>query len=165
MLRKIAITMSMLFVLAPSVGHAFKTATHVWVGQQVLEDVVPDGRVTIPPFGEFAVRPDIVAALRSYPNEFRMGNVGPDGFPDIVTGQITVHPGVPNHWQADDWLKWITQPGMRPQDLAFAYGYLGHAAADVFAHTYINSYSGDIFNLKDGEDFVEKRHIGLESFI
>lgn len=154
----------------PCPSYAFKPITHVWVGQQVLDDVTFDGKVTIAPFGEFTVEPEIVDALRNYPYEYRMGNIGPDGFPDVISGQVTVHPGVKNRWQADDWLKWMLQKERSPsslfqQDIAFAYGYVSHAAADIFSHSYVNSYTGDIFDLSDGEADVELRHVALESYI
>ena len=31
-------------------------------------------------------------------------------------------------------------------ELAFAYGYMLHAAMDTWAHSYVNAYSGDIFS-------------------
>lgn len=98
-----------------------------------------------------------------------MGNIGPDAFPDILTGQFVVHPGTPGRpdaWQVNDWLKWLLKgDGNDPRNKAFVYGYLGHAATDVFAHTYVNMYSGDIFILSDGEIEVEKRHVALETYI
>ncbi|WP_444996241.1 hypothetical protein [Aliikangiella sp. IMCC44359] len=48
---------------------------------------------------------------------------------------------------------------------AFAYGYLLHGSMDFWAHTYVNQYSGDLFDIFDGELEVEKRHIALESLI
>ncbi|MFC6755314.1 hypothetical protein, partial [Halorubrum tibetense] len=47
---------------------------------------------------------------------------------------------------------------------AYVYGYLGHAASDVFAHTYVNQYAGDAFDLWD-ETRVERRHMALEGYI
>jgi len=156
---------SLMLVLDPEVGHAFKPSTHVWVAQTVLNDVIPDGRVTIGR-GEYVVAPDVVAALREHADAYRMGNIGPDAFPDLVVGQMTVHPGIENGWQTDDWLRHlVSQAGGRSREMAFALGYVGHAAADVFAHSYVNRYAGDVFLLTDGEIDVEARHIFLESYI
>lgn len=47
---------------------------------------------------------------------------------------------------------------------AFSLGYMGHAISDMWAHTYVNMYSGGIFNINDGIE-VEKRHILLEKYI
>jgi hypothetical protein len=154
-----------LIFIEPVCVMAFKPKTHVWVGQQVLNDVIPDGKVTING-REYSVSPEIVESLRRYPNEYRMGHVGPDAFPDPVVGQMTTHPGIPNAWQADNWLAWLQRAGRTdPQMRAFSYGYLGHASGDFFAHTYVNTYSGDIFVLSDGEQTNEKRHFSIESFI
>lgn len=154
-----------LFLFLPTAAPAFNIDTHVWVGQQVLNDVIPDGKVTIEPYGEFTVDPEIVYALRNYQYEYRMGNVGPDGLPDILAGQMAVHPGVVGAWQTDDWLKWVFTGASNAEQKAFAYGYLSHAAADIFAHSYVNTYAGDIFLLTDGEQEVELRHFALEKYI
>ena len=52
-----------------------------------------------------------------------------------------------------------------PDKLAIAYGFLGHASSDIFAHTYVNQYAGDIFVLTDGETRTELRHFSLEKYI
>ena len=151
----------------PVTASAFKVGTHVWVAQQVLNDLA-DGKVTIPVAGvnhEVAVAPAIVDAILNNPAQYRMGNIGPDAFPDILTGQMVVHPGIPGAWKTDDWMRFLLTHAQTPDQKAFAYGYLGHASADVFAHTYINQYAGDIFMLTDGEIDVEKRHIALEKYI
>jgi hypothetical protein len=143
---------------------AFDTRTHVYVGQEILNDL-QDGKLTIAPYGEFAVDPMIVSSIINNPSIFRMGTVGPDGYPDIAAGQVTAHPGLEDGWKSDDWLKWVLVHAKSEEELAFAYGYLSHASADVFAHTYINMYSGDHFDLADEEEDVELRHIYLETFI
>ena len=153
-----------LLLVAVEQVYAFKIDTHVWVSQQVLNDVVTDGKVTIPPYGTFTVNSDIVNALRNYPDEFRMGAIGPDGFPDLLGGQQTVHPGVPGGWKTDAWLKWMLENTRTSRQKAFAYRYLNHASADTFAHTYVNTYAGDIFNLLDGQE-AELRHMALEELI
>ncbi len=155
---------------SPTDSIAFKMETHVWIGQQVLNDVLPDGKVTIEPFGEFTVAPEIVAALRAQPKSYLTGTIGPDAFPDLASGQMTVHPGnvpptVPGSWATDRWLRHLLE--FFPTNAryrAFVYGYLSHAAADAFAHSYVNAYAGDIFNL-EGETEAELRHVALEEYI
>lgn len=158
----IAILSLMLFFPAPCFAWSLKT--HVWIGQQVLNDVADDGSVTLAG-RNYAVPPDVAAALNSYPAVYRMGNMGPDVFPDPVVGQTTTHPGVDDGWQTGDWLRHLLNSAQTPQDLAMAYGFAGHSAGDIFAHTYVNAYSGDIFSLTDGEVDVERRHFVLEKFI
>ena len=155
---------------------AFDTRSHVWIAQEVINDL-EDGKLTIAPYGEFRVNRDIVTAILQNKKSYRMGNIGPDGFPDVVGGQVTVHPGLEDGhidddtttlvpgWKSDTWFSWVLSKATTPKEKAFAYGYLGHGAADTFAHTYINMYSGDIFDMNDGETDVEKRHIFLEKFI
>lgn len=148
----------------PLEANAFKIGTHVWVAQQVLNDVVPDGRITIAG-REYFVDQGLVTALRRYQSEYRMGLVGPDGFPDLVAPQVTAHPGVDGGWQADDWLRWMLVNAKTDDQRAFAYGYLGHIASDIFAHTYVNNYTGDVWIYTDGELDNEFRHFALETYI
>lgn len=151
--------------LAPRPLAAFGPETHIWITQQVLNDVLPDGKI-MTPLGEFPVDPAIVTTLKNHQEEYRMGGIGPDGFPDILAGQMVVHPGLKNGWQSDDWLQWMMNDANASQEgLAFALGYLNHAASDVFAHSYINNYAGDVFLLTDGEQEVEARHTAVEKYI
>ena len=162
-------------LLFATTAFAFDTRTHVWIAQEVINDL-NDSKVTIEPFGEFDVAPSIVEAITKNQKVFRMGNIGPDGFPDVVAGQVTVHPGLEDGtiddgseifhgWKSDEWFEWVINKAQTPEEKAFAYGFLLHGAADTFAHTYVNMYTGDIFDMNDGETDVEKRHIFLEKFI
>lgn len=168
----------------PTRAFAWKMETHVWIAQQVLNDLLEDDRCALTIVSpelqadgttrivphEFFVEQGICASLRLHQSEYRTGAVGPDGFPDLATGQVTVHPGnaAPSDagaWSTDRWLRHLldffpTNQGYR----AFVYGFLSHAAADVFAHSYINTYTGDIFNLQ-GETEAELRHVTLEDYI
>ncbi len=166
----------MLFLVAVAVAgptgrlSAFKMETHVWIAQQVINDALPDGRVTIEPFGEFEVPEHILDALRARSSRYRMGHVGPDAFPDLISGQATAHPGVSGGWSSDGWLRWVFNGARSPGQLAFALGYLSHAAADVFAHTYVNLYAGgawdlDIAGIAENDFEVELRHSILEEYI
>ena len=162
-------------LLFATTAFAFDTRTHVWIAQEVINDL-NDSKVTIEPFGDFDVDPSIVEAITNNQKVFRMGNIGPDGFPDVVAGQVTVHPGLEDGtiddgseifhgWKSDEWFEWVINKAQAPEEKAFAYGFLLHGAADTFAHTYVNMYTGDIFDMNDGETDVEKRHIFLEKFI
>lgn len=143
---------------------AWSLKTHFWLGQQVLNDALDDGRVELGG-SSYEVAPSILDALRSNPNQYRMGNLGPDVFPDPIVGQMTTHPGVTNGWQTDDWLMQLVGRASSPSDLAFSYGFVAHAAGDIFAHSYVNALAGDIFLLTDGERDVERRHFLLEKYI
>lgn len=155
---------------------AHKIDTHVWIAQQVLNDVLPDGRLKLSGFdGEIPIDASLHQNLIDCQNEYRMGSIGPDAFPDMVGGQMTTHPGAPEDvafpanvkkWQTNDWLKHVLSKGSIYGGCAnaFAFGYLTHAASDVFAHTYVNIYAGDIFDFGDGLE-EELRHMALEAFV
>jgi hypothetical protein len=148
---------------------AFKVSTHVWIGQQVINDLEDDGQLSIELDGKtiyLPVDPVTKTAILNHKSDFLMGNIGPDAAPDVVVGQSLVHPGTEGGWKTNDWLEYLLE-GADDSDLgkAFTYGYLGHAASDVFAHTYVNQYAGDIFELTDNETLVEKRHFVLEGYI
>lgn len=146
---------------------AFDTKTHVWIGQQIINDLENDvnHNISLPPFGEFSVDPQIANSILNNKSTYRMGNVGPDAFPDIAGGQFTVHSGTRNGWKTDQWLEFIQEGASTEKEIAFFYGMIGHAAADVFAHTYVNMYAGDVFDFFDGELDTEARHVVLEKYI
>ena len=79
-LQNLLFTMIFVMVWIPTTTMAFKLETHVWIAQQVLNDVVPDGKVTISPFGDFSIDPLIADALLRFANEYRLGSIGPDAF-------------------------------------------------------------------------------------
>jgi hypothetical protein len=148
---------------------AFKIDTHLWIGQQVLNELYWNGSVSVNLNGRqiwLPIPSNVYNSITTYPDSYLMGHVGPDALPDVVVGQTVVHPGQLNGWKTNDWLRHIlikASPASASQ--AYAFGNLGHAAADVFAHTYVNQYAGDIFSLTDGETLVEARHAALEAFI
>lgn len=91
---------------------AWKPKTHVYLAQIALKDAVDDGRVTIMqtdyetgrvigPLGDFEVNPRILEALRAKPAQYYAGVVGPDAYPDMLTGQQLIHPGASRHVLGD----------------------------------------------------------------
>jgi hypothetical protein len=144
-------------------GYSFDLKTHLWVAQQLLNDVVKNKAITINE-KRYELNNQVLSALINNPAHFRMGTLGIDVFPDPVVGQITAHPGLTNGWKTDDWIQHVLNSASNPAEIAFAYGYACHAAMDIFAHTYVNAYSGDIFLLTD-EIIVERRHFALEKYI
>ncbi len=155
-------------LLVPRQAHAFKIDTHLWIGQQVINDLEDDGRITILLGGRAVTLPvpaEVASAVLEHRSEYLLGNIGPDAIPDLVVGQTLVHPGSSQGWKTNDWLRFLLVKSRgNPLGTAFSHGYLAHAAADVFAHTYVNQYAGDAFVLAD-ETLVEQRHMALESFI
>ncbi len=153
----------------PLSSYSFSLETHVWIGQQVVNDLLEQGagygKVTIPPFGEYEVDSTIVKAIEANRKVYLMGNIGPDAFPDLIAGQATTHAGMENGWKTDDWLAHVLSMGEADKEVAFKYGYVAHGAADFWAHTYVNAYSGGHFDIHDGEVHTEMRHILLERLI
>jgi len=149
------------FVCAPAA--AFGLKTHLWIGQQIIAEVNQSCRIRI---GDvpLALEPALCSSIRNHPKAFLAGTLGPDAYPDIITGQVTTHPGIHDDWSTSDWLIHLYGSAQPGAELAFSAGYLVHAASDVFAHTYVNAYSGDIFVLSD-ERAVERRHFVLEKYI
>mgnify|MGYP000087220943 CR=1 FL=1 len=70
-----------LFIL-PLNANAFKVKTHVWVAQQVINDLQDDGALTFVKNNKevvtIKVDPEIVQAILNNPSIYRMGNIGPD---------------------------------------------------------------------------------------
>lgn len=153
----------LLALASPGWAHAFGLKTHIWIAQKLVSDVQSSCRLqieTIP----VNINEQVCQSIREHPGAFLAGALGPDAYPDIITGQVTTHPGIPGDWQTADWLVHMYATAAPGPMLAFASGYLVHAASDVFAHTYVNAYAGDIFVLTD-ERAVERRHFVLEKYI
>jgi hypothetical protein len=171
----------------------FKPVTHLATGLDVLRDVldlrggsVPDGLVTIAGH-DYQVNAAVVSALSKFPQFYNAGTIGPDAFPDLVMGQSIIHPKDTGRWlsfllnqawkaQSDTSL---TTPGLtgaaltaeRAQILAFTYGYLTHAAGDLWAHTLVNRFADGTFpnfgDLPKSQTARENavRHILTEAYI
>ncbi len=121
-------------------AQAWKPKTHIYIANVIRADA-QDGKVWIPPFGEFSISPGAQMAVNAASN-FRAGAVGPDGFPDMWTGQAYIHPNT------DPWLRHLWNSAERDNYAdawGFTYGYLVHCAGDVFAHDWVNYYAGRAF--------------------
>ncbi len=165
-------------------AQAWKPKTHVYLAEQAMKDALDNGKVTIYEtdyktgkivgvLGEFDVDPKILAALKAAPAQYRAGVLGPDAYPDILTGQQVIHPeesdaidGKANGSNA--WLTHLWNLAMNgnqsPQVQAFVVGYLTHTAGDVFAHTYVNHFAGGEFMFTPDPTNAVK-HLILEGYI
>lgn len=183
----------LLSLLSPPAA-AWKPITHVYLAQKAWEDA-QDGRVTLRtvlrdpargrqwagcPLGEYRVRDDLLQAIRRHPQLFLAGAIGPDAYPDIVTGQMRIHPpggpytgadSNPHGAGTDPWLQQIwdrahTSERSEP-NMAFAAGFLTHAAGDIYAHTLINTFAGGIFQIVPGTAQVPNaaKHLVMEGYI
>ena len=131
-----------LLLIAPG-AQGFKPYTHNYTGNQARADAA-DGHVTIAG-REYPVPGQVAQALHDWPTYYNAGVVGPDGFPDLTMGQSVIHPV-----HTGQWLQYILNRAWAAQDdptytaqeksqmLAFAYGFMTHAAGDMWAHTLVN---------------------------
>lgn len=170
------------FPAAPA--NAWKPKTHIYLAEEALRDALDNGKVTIREtdyrtgkivgvLGEFDVDPAILSALRTAPQQYRAGVLGPDAYPDILTGQQVIHPdeahaldngaGGSNAWLTHLWQRGFVGTAS-PQIRAFTVGYLTHAAGDIFAHTFVNHFAGGEFLLVPDPTNAVK-HLVLEGYI
>jgi len=156
---------SLVFILTSlsTPAYAWKLKTHAYIANIVIDDA-KDGKVWIPPYGEFEVRPEVAEAIKLCPTYFRGGSIGPDGFPDFWTGQSFIHPNT-NPYLVLLWNNLppynaytgpvSTTPGVhvgyatsdtpKRQAWAFTFGYFSHCAGDMWAHDWVNIYAGKAF--------------------
>ena len=164
---------TMVMMIAAPVASAWKPATHLYAGAQAYQDATDgDGSVTI--HGrQYPIPTRVVDALRAtdpngYPRGlayYNLGVIGPDGMPDLVYGQSIIHPGsagdpgrpYPFTNSTGAWMQYVyhaawaaqVDPAFGGADrqniLAFAYGYLTHAAGDMWGHTFVNDFAGGVF--------------------
>ena len=159
--------------LNPAPAMAWKPTTHVYLGEQARNDAL-DGKVTINrlnpatgeivgTIGEFPVDPTILAAIRDFPSQYRAGILGPDAYPDILTGQQVIHPPT-NPDGSNRWLEYLwTNSNQSPAIKAFVVGYLTHAAGDMYGHTFINNFTGAPFTLTPPDNAI--KHILAEGYV
>lgn len=143
----------------------WKAKAHLYFAEEVLKDALDDDSVTLlasdgSVIGPYSVNRDMLEAVRQFPEQFRAGAIGPDAYPDILTGQQLIHPASPGscHWLNYLWNE-TAEDGTLPQK-AFAAGFLSHAAGDLFGHTFVNHFAGGPFEL--GPNAV--KHIVVERY-
>jgi hypothetical protein len=156
---------------------------HNYLAKQALDDALDDGKITIPKvnydrgeivgtLGTYQVDPVILAALRANSAQYRAGVIGPDAYPDILTGQQAIHPGEDfsrvaggsNTWLQHLWNR--STASNQPAITAFTIGYLTHAAGDMFAHTFVNNFAGGSFEIKPPKGPANAiKHFVVEGYI
>lgn len=156
-----------------------KSKAHIYMANLIMDEVTKNGRVTIGET-EYAVPKKVLEVINKYPDYVRAGSVGPDFFPDLITGQMIIHPTdsgkiINLMW---DELTTLKEGANYDQAFAFYLGFTLHYACDMFSHYYINKYAGgffpDISSIVDEEtSFAQKKeaisiilkHITLESYM
>lgn len=158
---------------------AFSLDMHLYIATKVLDDALTgsisvcagEALASAKPGGQcarrYAIPPATLAALEANPSAYLAGALGPDVFPDFITSQVTVHPGLEHGWGTDDFLRHLQANAGEGSDLAWVSGFLSHASSDVFAHSWVNHYAGGIFDISKHIDSneIEVRHFVLERYI
>lgn len=158
---------------------AFSLDTHLYIATKVLDDAL-SGSISVCA-GEalalakpgsrcskrYAIPASTLVALKESPSAYLAGALGPDVFPDFITSQVTVHPGIEHGWGTDDFLRHLLAHAGSGNDRAWVSGFLSHASSDVFAHSWVNHYAGGIFDLSKHVESneIEVRHFILERYI
>jgi hypothetical protein len=172
-------------------ARAWKPNTHLYAANQAIQPILAGANYITIHGKNYAVDPRVASAIRTYPKAYRAGVVGPDGFPDIYVGQSFIHPDTraengtktgddiqgDGHSFTYEWLRHVFEAGWAyynansgPQGqkvLAFTYGYLTHAAGDMWGHTFVNDFARGIFpSVTDVPNLpIAARHIVVEGYI
>ncbi|MBE9031315.1 zinc dependent phospholipase C family protein [filamentous cyanobacterium LEGE 11480] len=162
--------------LTATPAQAWKPTSHVGLAELALRDALADGRVTIdilnPRTGKlkqrrsYKVDPTILRVLRSNRSQYRAGILGPDAYPDILTGQQVIHPEANGSGGSNAWMQHVWSQGQRSSSSAikaFSLGYLTHAAGDMFAHTFVNHFTGGDFTVTPPTNAA--KHMLLEGYM
>ena len=132
-------------------AQAYKPYTHNWTADKAWDDAVDDCEVSVEGAGELPVIPEVCASIEEFPAHYNAGVIGPDGFPDLTFGQSVIHPEQTGKWVRHlhdaAWTQWAADPWSTEskQIMAFTYGYLTHAAGDLWAHTLVNTFADGVF--------------------
>jgi hypothetical protein len=129
----IIILLAVGFILVPSFAFAWGPLTHMYLGNELLSyaPLVPAG---------------ILGLLRKHKQDFLYGNL----MADMILGKKYLPDDKSSHsW--DVGLKLLDQADTEPAR-AFAYGYLGHLAADTVAHETLTDELGNM-----GHTWVEMK--------
>ncbi len=113
------------FILVPSFAFAWGPMTHMYLGNELLScaSLLPAG---------------ILALLKKHKQDFLYGNI----MADMILGKKYLPDDKSSHsW--DVGLKMLDQAKTWPER-AFAYGYLGHLAADTVAHETLTEDLGNV---------------------
>lgn len=170
--RVTAAALGIAAVLLPTAAAAWKPTSHVYFAEIAARDALDDGYVDIPILatGEvrrYKVEERTLNALRYGRQQYRAGVLGPDAYPDILTGQQVIHPDPADSGIADGSNAWLEHVwgGFEGDNWhhAFRLGFLTHAAGDMYGHTFINHFSGAPFTLNPPDNAV--RHIVMEGYI
>ena len=168
----------------PQSGFCYKPKTHLYLALKTIEPIL-QGSNTIEMGGlKYEIDADMAAAVRKYPGYYLGGVVGPDGFPDIMFGQMIVHPdskckmengkwtcnaSTENESWSWEWFDHLHNAAKkltgeeREKALAFVTGYITHGAGDMWAHTFVNYFARGSW--PDNLDSTDNKNIAIRHII
>ena len=147
------LVMVMCFSMLPLQAFAWGKMTHVYTANEIIQSGLYRSSVEYEgKYYDFTIPEEFSDAINSYPDAFRAGALGPDMYPDILTGQMYIHPADPNI----DSGKWVTylcdavnkmgkDTEARKVALSFTLGCILHYCGDLFGHDFVNTFSGGAF--------------------
>lgn len=168
-------------------AQAWKPYTHNFTGDNAYTDAAADCSVRIAN-GTYNLEPRLCEALQKKRSYYNAGVVGPDGYPDLVMGQAVIHPGE-GAATTGKWLRWVLakawaaqcrpnapcDPGytndQQLEILAFAYGFMTHAAGDMWGHTLANDFAKGVFPpvgeipTDPAKAAIAFRHLVVEAYV
>ena len=148
------------FFALPVEAYAWGKMTHVYTANLISEDAEDNYAVINYPYDNkdsaksfhFPIPEEFLQAINTYPDAFRAGALGPDVYPDIITGQMYIHPET----ETIDSGEWVTllcdavnkmgkDTEGRKIALSFTLGCILHYCGDLFGHDFVNTFSGGSF--------------------
>ena len=161
------VTVCLCLTMLPQTAEAWKILSHVNSADLILLELQRSqnrtGKASITinaPYENgtaytYQIPDEYWEALRDYPNEFRAGSMGPDLYPDLLTGQGYIHPyyektveGKTYRVGSGEWIKALCDSvncmprgNDRKRAIAFTLGYMLHYCGDQFGHDFINCFA------------------------
>ena len=143
-----------LFSTLPTKALAWGKSTHVFTANNIIASTW-SGTSSVKyedSTYNFTIPEEFRQAIQNYPQAFRAGALGPDMYPDILTGQMYIHPADPNI-DSGEWITYlcnaVNKMGKdtegRKVALAFTLGCILHYCGDLFGHDFVNTFSGGAF--------------------
>ena len=156
-LTGIVLVLVLCLSMLPLEAFAWGKMTHVYTANYILNgdkvsvshSAAAEGAEKVFQYG---IPDEYLDAMEAYPDAFRAGALGPDMYPDILTGQMYIHPK-DNYVDSGDWITYlcdsVNKMGKdtegRKKALAFTLGCILHYCGDLFGHDFVNTFSGGTF--------------------
>ncbi len=178
------------FSVLPLNAFAWGKMTHVYTANIIKHEVTDGSYATVryPADTEIAydsfqfdIPEEYLRAIALYPGEFRAGALGPDLYPDIITGQMYIHPEYANI-DSGEWITLLCEAvnkmgkdtEERKAALSFTLGCMLHYCGDLFGHDFVNTFSGGSFPSLASLDVIDLKgerlnnilsHLSLEKYM